>query len=527
MTIVTQYDKNWPIEFIKIKKYLQDHLDSLRIEHVGSTSIPKMLAKPIIDIDIVIDNINDLPPINDKLSLLGYEFIGDVGVVGRYAYANNQNQLYKHHLYVCLSEENGYLEHIAFRDYLIKHEDKRVEYGNLKKSIALKYPDNPDLYCESKTVFINECLKKSGYQKKQYDTLFPDFNNCLINITASIQKYFHGFSKYSSLDIVDELLESSDHVILMVLDGMGKVIIENNLDEKSFLRQNIKKIITSVFPPTTVAATTALISGKLPGLTGWVGWHQYFEKIDKFVPLFKHEEYYTGEIIEEDIVNQEIGYTPFSKDLKDVKAYELYPHFMPDGFLEFDQMCERLVQISNNQEKSYTYAYWDKPDHLIHDYGCYHQQIKNNLNDLNNSVENMSKRLGPKTTLIVTADHGLIDVKPIEINSFSNLTKHLKRLPAVEGRATVFYVNDKEAFKEEFNKYFSSFFDLYTQAEFIELGFLGDDVNKAIPFLGDFIAIAKRQYYFNAKKAPGSFVGAHAGITSDEMLVPLIIYVNK
>ena len=67
----------------------------------------------------------------------------------------------------------------------------------------------------------------------------PDFNNCILNVTASIMKKYQVKSKFSTISIIDEKIMNSKHIFLIILDGLGKNIIENNLDENSFIKKNI------------------------------------------------------------------------------------------------------------------------------------------------------------------------------------------------------------------------------------------------------------------------------------------------
>ena len=341
-------NSNWTKEFADIKAYLQKGLGDINIEHVGSTSIHNLLAKPIIDIDIVIDNINQMPEINQKLESLGYRLQGDLGVIGRYAYLNPKVNLYKHHLYLCISNENGYLEHQIFKNYLLIHPDKCREYEELKSSLC-KLNISRDDYCDGKTSFIKECLKLSGYQEVTYNKVSPDFSNSLINITSSIQKHFGFASNFSSLPNLDAILKDSKHVVLLLLDGMGKNILENNLSSNSFLRRHWLTTLTSVFPPTTVAATTALQSGVLPGESGWIGWQQYFEKVDRNLILFRNTDYYNNEVVEDDLINEEIGFIPFASKFE--HPYQLFPDFKVNGFKDFEILCNKIKEITNLNEK--------------------------------------------------------------------------------------------------------------------------------------------------------------------------------
>jgi len=202
----------------------------------------------------------------------------------------------------------------------------------------------------------------------------------------------------------------------------------------------------------------------------------------------------------------------------------LFPSFIEGGYQIFSEIGEEMIKISHLMEDTYTYVYWDDLDKTIHDYGCNHYNVKKVLTQINDVLEEVANKLGKDSILIITADHGLIDTKTIYLNNFSEITKYLTKLPSLEQRYMSFYVNDKEGFAKEFNKYFASYFDLYTKDEFLEKGFLGNDYEKAKEFLGDFIVIAKDKYAIDARQISRTIKSKHAGITSLEMMVPLIIY---
>src|SRR5690554_3658742 len=111
----------------------------------------------------------------------------------------------------------------------------------------------------------NHYIKLSIDEKYYCSKVIPDFNNSLINLVATIKDYYHLENKFKILNPLSKLIKNSKHLVLIILDGLGKLILENNLKTDSFLRRNLKSYITSIFPPTTAAVTTMLRSGKLPG----------------------------------------------------------------------------------------------------------------------------------------------------------------------------------------------------------------------------------------------------------------------
>ncbi len=118
--VVVPYNEKWLNEYKKIKDELLSivYNDIISIEHVGSTSIPGLWAKPIIDINIIVKN-SMLPVIIEKLSSISYIHEGNLGIEGREAFRySNKPHLMQHHLYVCPKDSDEHKRQIAFRDYL-------------------------------------------------------------------------------------------------------------------------------------------------------------------------------------------------------------------------------------------------------------------------------------------------------------------------------------------------------------------------------------------------------------------------
>lgn len=143
--VVIKYDKKWPDNFLKIKNELQKVITvTSDIQHVGSTSIPGMKAKPIIDIDVGLKNRADFEAVKKVLAEIGYEHEGDKGVTGREAFCRDgkiHNEILDnidHHLYVCSVDNEEYKRHILFRDYLRSHAEARDRYNQIKEEILAK-----------------------------------------------------------------------------------------------------------------------------------------------------------------------------------------------------------------------------------------------------------------------------------------------------------------------------------------------------------------------------------------------------
>lgn len=163
--IVLPYDDAWRQSFIDISAELREALGelALRIEHVGSTSVPGLAAKPIIDVDVVISDYSMLDAVNAALQTIGYYHQGDFGIAGREAFGyDGKEHLQKHHLYVCPQDSAELNRHISFRDYLRTHPDAVREYSRVKAEGAALYPHDIDKYIEHKSPFIAGIYREIG-----------------------------------------------------------------------------------------------------------------------------------------------------------------------------------------------------------------------------------------------------------------------------------------------------------------------------------------------------------------------------
>lgn len=161
--IVLSYQESWKDDFEKITQELRAVLGELaiRIEHVGSTAVEGLAAKPIIDIDVVIAQETDLSMVVEKLASIGYVHEGNLGIEGREAFAySGKEYLQCHHLYVCPKNSLELKRHLAFRDYLRSHPDAVAIYGATKMKAAQLFPKNIESYMAYKASVIEEIYKE-------------------------------------------------------------------------------------------------------------------------------------------------------------------------------------------------------------------------------------------------------------------------------------------------------------------------------------------------------------------------------
>lgn len=162
--VVEKYNYKWNYEFKRLKLYFQEIFKdtTISIEHIGSTAVCGLAAKPIIDIDIVIEDYKNFEEIKNKLKIHGYSYEGDLGIKDRHAFAydESKSEFMTHHLYVCPKNSKELKRHIAFRDYLKSHNNEMKKYGEIKLKAAGIYPNDIEGYIQYKSIFINEIYKK-------------------------------------------------------------------------------------------------------------------------------------------------------------------------------------------------------------------------------------------------------------------------------------------------------------------------------------------------------------------------------
>lgn len=231
--VVQPYNEAWLQNFTDIKAEIQGALGelALEIEHVGSTSVQGLSAKPIIDIDVVIKDESVLGDVILALQQIGYRHAGNLGIVGREAFKyDGKEHLQKHHLYVCPQDSEELKRHKAFRDYLRSHPEAVREYGHIKEEGAKLYPYDMEKYIEHKSPFIERI-----YNTIQRTQSVPSTNIILEQLTHENFRYACGINRD---DIPEEWVDTA--VTIMDINDYG---VENNLIGHTFLARINDKYI--------------------------------------------------------------------------------------------------------------------------------------------------------------------------------------------------------------------------------------------------------------------------------------------
>ena len=377
------------------------------------------------------------------------------------------------------------------------------------------------------------------------EIVLPDYSNSILNLINTILKHYNVETKYNALPKLEKILENDyKNIVLIILDGMGEHILKEN-SPKGFFKNNQIDKITSVCPSTTTAAMTTYYSGKPPIETAWIAMSQYFKEYGRAIEMMRKIDSYTGEKLNTskldvfDLIKYETVYEQIEKAQPKVKAYEINPEFCEARSKRsinadnIDLVCDSIKSICKNTDKNFILAYSEKPDTLLHKYGCTAQEVKEFIQQSESKIEKMCNELkGTDTLVIVSADHGHKDIK----NTYSILDlKEIQDciiMPAsLESRAVTFWTKPEK--KQQFEQYFKdnlqNEFILYSKQEFLDKNLLGygNKHPKVDDFIGDYIAIAISDTIIklgtNISKDKADKKATHCGFTPNEMEVPLIL----
>jgi GrpB-like predicted nucleotidyltransferase (UPF0157 family) len=162
---VVSHDPRWRHSFEAEAGHIAAALGEnvVAIHHIGSTSIPGIHAKPIIDVLVEVGDIDQVDGRSAAMEALGYEVMGEYGIPGRrYFRKNDQDGTRTHHVHVFRAGSGEAARHLAFRDYMIAHPADAQRYSELKRQLAEEYPDSADAYMDGKDGFIREMDRRAA-----------------------------------------------------------------------------------------------------------------------------------------------------------------------------------------------------------------------------------------------------------------------------------------------------------------------------------------------------------------------------
>ncbi|MBN1684221.1 MAG: alkaline phosphatase family protein [Gammaproteobacteria bacterium] len=377
--------------------------------------------------------------------------------------------------------------------------------------------------------------------------------NNIVNLMSAIAQSFDRKSIYKPTDLISiETLKYAKNIVLIIIDGLGYEFMTRQ-GQGSFLHEHLVGQMTSVFPTTTASAITSFATGVAPqqhAFSGWFLWYkelgtlcaslpfapriggtpfdQRKERKIKIKPLLGADSFSdqlgtsTYLIIKKDIIHSSFNKTLFSKSKK-------FPYNSLTGF--FTQIKKA---ISDHTHKKFIHAYWPTFDALSHKHGVQSDVVKKHFEEIDKKIRNLAKNVkNTKTTLIVTADHGLIDTSPERIMRLEHHPKLQECLVIPlcgEPRVNYCYVRpDKtKQFEDYVNSKLDSYVTLHKSADLIGKNYFGlfDPNPKLLDRIGDYTLIAKENYIFTDQlmgEMKHKLTGVHGGLSNEELFIPLIV----
>ena len=383
----------------------------------------------------------------------------------------------------------------------------------------------------------------------------PDYGNCLVNLSRSILKEFGAETAADTLPAADKYLAGDyKNVVLLLLDAMGISVMEKHLAADGFFFSHLKHTYSSVYPPTTVAATTSVLSGQYPNEHGWLGWDLYFPELGKNVTVFTNREQlkekagaapeeegpaWGMDSLEEPQPAAEFSagfrYLPYRNILDRIRgaggcAYASMPFLEPYPDTP-EKIFARVKELCEAPGKKFIYAYWNEPDSTMHRTGTASSETHSMVTAIEKAVEKTVSGL-TDTLFMIIADHGHMDSRNCCLLDYPEILNCLVRQPSFEPRTLNLFIKDeyKEVFPDIFRKYFEDSFVLLTREEVLsgKLFGTGKDHDGLEGMIGDYVALAvSDRSIFNTHLEAQEVPGGHAGLTREEITIPLIVVEKK
>lgn len=379
----------------------------------------------------------------------------------------------------------------------------------------------------------------------------PDYRGgSIVNLLASIIRSRGGRSPHAELTgLPAKALSGARKVVYLVVDGLGKEQLDRYLASRpraAFFAGQPHQTITTVFPATTAAAITTFSTGASPAEHGILGWHLHLHDLG-MVSTILPATTRTGAPMAEKKFN--LGkYLRLPSHLATMRCWKklISYDFIPESrfsratgkwdrrrsFKSLAGMVRETAAFARRPGRAVAYVYWPGYDTLCHEHGCFHRKTVTHLDQIDSALGMLVRKLrGSGTTLIVTADHGLVDSTPPHRISFREIPGFydcLAVLPSGDARCAHCFVRPSKV-----RKFRSLVFQWLEKAcicvpgeELLKLGVFGP--GKPHPALanrvGDFVLIAKSNNCFGSH-LPGEKiefnVANHGGMSEAEVRVPL------
>ncbi|MBI2312586.1 MAG: alkaline phosphatase family protein [Betaproteobacteria bacterium] len=379
----------------------------------------------------------------------------------------------------------------------------------------------------------------------------PDYHGgSLVNLMASVAAARGAGSAYAPLRGLDAAtLAHARNIVLILIDGLGYNYLNAN-GRGGALHRHLKGPMTSVFPPTTAAAITTLHTGVAPQQHGLTGWFTYFREVGDVLAVLPFRSRHGGsslttmgiepaQLFSAPAIFDSLACPSWIVSHKSIvdSDYNLFhsgnaSRVGYDNLKHFFQAIE--LTVKENREPKYVYAYYPELDALSHTFGASSPPVAKLFRKIDALFEELLEALaGTDSVVIVTADHGFVDVKPeetLELANFPRLAETLV-LPLCGGRRVGYcYVHPEKTrqFEDYARELLAPYADLYRSADLIERGWfgLGAPHPRLHERIGHYALVMKGNYAIKdwvLGERHHVHLGAHGGVSAAEMLIPLVV----
>ena len=371
--------------------------------------------------------------------------------------------------------------------------------------------------------------------------VYPDSARSLLGVPNSLLAHFGAPPVHETLPELDRALNGRKKVAWILLDGLGSAHLRAHLPESAFLRRRTIATVTSVFPPTTAAATASCYSGLNPIEHGWLGWHLLFKECGLDVTAFTSEGFYTGRRVSgPPPAPRALEYTTIFQRIRAANPSAYLAAFSPTPamfergasetirYRELEQGLSRLRTIDAMDAPALSILYFQQPDAIQHASGTDSPETRRMYRDLDQKLAAVAARL-KDTVLIVSSDHGLTNCpEAVDLFQMPDLMETLILPPSMESRAAAMFVHPHRL--RDFERIVAERLPDFIWApreRARELLGSGGAHPRIDDFIGSglLIAAGSRAIECNLPNQPphGAIRARHSGLTEEEMLVDVIV----
>lgn len=355
----------------------------------------------------------------------------------------------------------------------------------------------------------------------------PVWNRSITALACSVLNRYGIKTENPSLKEADLLLKKKPrNLVLLLLDGLGLSILERHLPADSFLKSHCLQTLSSVFPPTTTAAATALESGLFPSQSGWLGWSVYWPELSDNINLYPNTRSDGTPAASVHLGKTALSFSSLREQIGAVSGVRSHA-LSCDAGTDIRLFLSQIGKLCKEEGPHFIYGYFNQPDNFLHKEGCDGTSVTAFMKEFDRCIGEFFFQW-PDCMLLLTADHGFIDMEKRCLEDMPELLDALQLPPSVEPRALNCFIKEgkKSQFLDSFHRYMGDTYQIYSREEVCrrELFGPGPVHPRFYGMLGDYLAVAhtsltlfpNRQYY-------DSMTAGHGGMTAEELTVPLIM----